>query len=309
MIVNGGGQISPNKILNIGYFADGVWAHNAFKKIISNPNMKISFICTRYGSNDEILAKFAADYGIELIEHKNINSPDFIAIIAKFKCDILVSMSFDQIFKTELINLTPLKAINCHAGALPFYRGRNILNWALINDEKSFGITVHYIDEGIDTGDIILQKLYNISDKDDYGTLLQTAHTECANLLCEALEMILAGNFEPIKQSSISQYGFYCTQRKAGDEMINWDQSAREVFNFIRAITHPAPLARAILNGKEMKISRAIYHADAPSYKCINGAITKITKQGFWVKCADKALEIVEFEYDGKIKIADRFTW
>ena len=77
-------------------------------------------------------------------------------------------MSFDQIFKEEIINIPPLKIINCHAGKLPFYRGRNILNWALINDEKEFGITVHYVDFGIDTGDSILQKNYEITDDDDY---------------------------------------------------------------------------------------------------------------------------------------------
>ena len=62
-------------------------------------------------------------------------------------------------------NMPPLKTINCHAGKLPFYRGRNILNWVLINDEREFGITVHYVDEGIDTGDIILQRVFPITDK------------------------------------------------------------------------------------------------------------------------------------------------
>ena len=66
-------------------------------------------------------------------------------------------------------------AINCHAGKLPDYRGRNILNWALINDEKEFGITVHFIDEGIDTGDIILQESFEIKDSDNYKSLLDLA--------------------------------------------------------------------------------------------------------------------------------------
>lgn len=67
--------------------------------------------------------------------------------------------------------------INCHAGKSPLYRGRNILNRALINDEKEFGITVHYVDEGIDTGDIILQRVYEITDEENYATLLDRAHT------------------------------------------------------------------------------------------------------------------------------------
>jgi methionyl-tRNA formyltransferase len=302
-----GGVQAQNKMLKIGYFADGIWSHNAFKIIASDPNMQICFICVRRGSDDKILAKFAADYDIELFRDCDINSPQFLAMITKFNCDIFVSMSFDQIFKPQIIDLAPLGAINCHAGALPFYRGRNILNWALINDEKSFGITVHYIDEGIDTGDIILQRHYPISDNNDYNTLLEVAHTQCGVILHDALKMILSGKFKPIKQSSIDKYGFYCSQRRNGDEMIKWNQSSREIFNFIRAITHPGPLARAVLNGKEMKIKQAIYHPNAPSYKCINGAVVGLSQNGFWVKCSDKALEIIEFEYDGKIKIGDRF--
>ena len=89
-------------------------------------------------------------------------------------------MSFNQIFKKEIINLPLLKTINCHAGKLPFYRGRNILNWVLINDEKEFGVTVHYMDEGIDTGDIIMQDSFSISGLDDYSTLLLRSYEACA---------------------------------------------------------------------------------------------------------------------------------
>jgi methionyl-tRNA formyltransferase len=94
-------------------------------------------------------------YNIDYLKYENINSKNFIERIKTYFCDLFVSMSFNQIFKDEIINLTPLRIINCHAGKLPFYRGRNILNWVLINDEKEFGITVHYVDEGIDTGDFI----------------------------------------------------------------------------------------------------------------------------------------------------------
>jgi methionyl-tRNA formyltransferase len=100
-------------------------------------------------------------------------------------------MSFNQIFREEIMNMPPLKTINCHAGQLPFYRGRNILNWALINDEKCFGITVHYVDSGIDTGDIILQRTYPINDADNYKSLLEVAYTECANILYDAIKINL----------------------------------------------------------------------------------------------------------------------
>ena len=86
-----------------------------------------------------------------------------------------------------------LKTINCHAGKLPFYRGRNILNWALINDEKEFGVTVLYMDEGIDTGDIVLQKTFPITEMDDYSTLLNRAYQECASLLFQSIKRIING--------------------------------------------------------------------------------------------------------------------
>ena len=84
-------------------------------------------------------------------------------------------MSFNQIFKQSIISLPELGIISCHAGKLLLYRGRNVLNWVLINDEKEFGITVHYIDEGIDTGDIIIQKSFQIKDTDTYKSLLEKA--------------------------------------------------------------------------------------------------------------------------------------
>ena len=153
--------------LNIGYFADGPWSHQAFTKLIQIPDISISFICGRYKTKDQILKNFAKEFKIDYLEHNDVNSSDFISLIKNYKCNLFVSMSFDQIFKKDIIKLMRHNIINCHAGKLPFYRGRSVLNWVLINDEKEFGITVHYIDEGIDSGDIILQRSYEITDLDD----------------------------------------------------------------------------------------------------------------------------------------------
>ena len=135
----------------------------------------------------------------------SVNSKASLNKIKSFNCDLLVSMSFNQIFREDLINLTPIGIINCHAGKLPFYRGRNILNWALINDEKEFGITVHFVDTGIDTGDIILQKTFPISDKDSYKTLLNTSYSACGDILFEALVQIAESNYKRTKQKTITR--------------------------------------------------------------------------------------------------------
>ena len=292
--------------LKIGYFADGPWAHRAFEKIKEDPRFKIQFICVRNDSGDKVLEQYATGNSIPLLKHPKVSSSEFLDSIEKFNCDIFVSMSFNQILKKNFIDFPPLKTINCHAGKLPFYRGRNILNWVLINDEKEFGITVHYVDEGIDTGDIILQRTYPISDEDTYDTLLKLSYSECANALYDALGKIYNNDVQVIKQHTIHPVGFYCTQRKEGDEIINWDSTSRDIFNFVRAISNPGPMAQTSLREKTMKINRVSMIKDAPNYKMHAGVVVGKNGKQLLVKTTDKVILVDEFEYDGAIHIGDR---
>lgn len=294
-------------MIKIGYFADGPWSHNAFEMLIADKDIKIEFICVRFDTKDEKLQNYAKQYAIPYLKHQNVNEKLFIDLIKGFDCDLFVSMSFNQIFRKEIINLPRLKTINCHAGKLPFYRGRNILNWALINDEKEFGITVHYVDEGIDTGDIILQRVYPISENDDYATLLERSYIECANILYESIRLFVDDKVNRVKQSDKHSVGFYCSQRKQGDEVLDWNQTSREVFNFIRAICCPGPQARTLLNGRELSINKAQFISDAPSYKGIAGAILNKDATGFYVKTKDSFIKVVDYTYDGVIRVGDRF--
>jgi len=293
--------------LNIGYFADGPWSHKAFVKLINDPEIIISFICVRYSSKDETLKNYAKQYGIDYLKHKNVNSDEFISILKKYDCDLFVSMSFNQIFKTKIINFTKHKIINCHAGKLPFYRGKNVLNWVLINDEKEFGITVHYVDEGIDSGDIILQRSYKILDHDNYKTLLERAYVECANILYDTILMFKKELVKAQKQIELHPEGSYFTGRKMGDEILSWNQTSREIFNFVRAICNPGPIARAYINKKEMKINKVELIKNAPIYKCTIGVILKRDSECFLVKTKDSFIKVIEFEFDGIIKTGDRF--
>ncbi len=294
-------------MLKIGYFADGPWSYTTFKKLIADEDIFIGFICVRFDSQDETLKSYCEEYGIPCLKYKNVNEPTVINSLAKYECDLLVSMSFNQIFRAPIVDAFPLKAINCHAGKLPFYRGRNILNWVLINDEKEFGITVHYIDEGIDTGDIVLQQTFPINDSDTYATLLERAYRGCADVLYAAVRKFVEGSVTRQKQLEIDPVGLYCSQRKPGDEVINWNQTSRELFNFVRAICHPGPQARAFLNGSEMKINRVEMIEKAPAYKCITGAVLYKEEGNLIVKTADSSIRIVEFDYNGRIRLGDRF--
>jgi methionyl-tRNA formyltransferase len=295
------------KKLRIGYFADGPWSHEAFNKIIQDTSFEIAFIVPRSDTQDTTLLEFAKKFAIDYLHPEKINSAEFLQKAQSYNCDLFVSMSFNQIFKAELLKLTPLGAINCHAGKLPFYRGRNILNWALINDEKEFGITVHFIDEGIDTGDIILQRAYPISDSDNYNSLLLVAYAACASVLYDALKLVQSNTVHAIKQTDIHPVGLYCGRRGAGDERINWNQTSRELFNFIRAICSPGPRASTTLNGIEVTINSSRMVDNAPIYKGKPGQILLKTDQGYLVKSSDSFLEILELESTTKIKIGEVF--
>ncbi len=294
-------------MMRIAYFADGPWSHRAFKLILADKDISIGFVCCRFDSEDETLRRYCLEYGIPLLKNPRVNSAEFIDTVRRYGCDLLVSMSFNQIFRRELMEQFPLKAINCHAGKLPFYRGRNVLNWALINDEKEFGITVHYIDDGIDTGDIISQSTHPITDADSYATLLEKAYTGCAELLYHTIRKFLDGDVQGRPQSEIHPAGFYCSQRRIGDERVRWTQTSRDLFNFVRSICHPGPQARATINGAEMRINRTRMVDGAPTYKCIAGAVLCKDCNGLLVKTGDSSLYLVEYECDGKVRVGDRF--
>jgi len=295
------------KKMNIGFFADGPWSHEALKKMLSDSSFKIIFVCGRYQSFDRTLKDIAENNKIDFFSHPNINSIEFLTMISKYYCEIFVSMSFDQIFRAPIINIPAFKIINCHAGKLPFYRGRNVLNWALINDEKEFGITVHFVDEGIDTGDIILQRCYEIKDEDDYSTLLFRAYNECSRILYDSLKILQLGNLHIIKQKDIHPLGFYCSQRRSGDERVVWNQNSRDIFNFVRAICDPGPQARTYLYNSEIKINKLECFKNQINFKGIPGAVIGVEENSFIVKTSDSYVRILQWTNYPKPRIGDRF--
>ena len=294
--------------ITIGYYADGPWSHQALEKLLQDQSINIAFICARNDNPDPVLRERAAKYNIEYLTHPNVNSDEFLDRIINYNADLFVSMSFNQIFRKRLMTLPRLQTINCHAGKLPFYRGRNILNWALINDEKEFGITVHYIDEGIDTGDILNQQSFSISDQDNYATLLEVAHHKCAELLYFTIKQMQCGEHSRTKQTLIHPHGFYCIPRKLGDERLDWNQTSRDIFNFVRAICRPGPEARSSLGQREIKINRVEFLPEAPVYKGIAGSVVGVDAGGVYVKTVDSYIKIVEWSGIEKLRIGDRLA-
>ncbi|SFL84147.1 methionyl-tRNA formyltransferase [Salibacterium qingdaonense] len=298
--------------MKIGFFGDGEWAQLAFDKLIRS-NFSISFVVLRYSTPDKDLEKLSNQYSIPVFSLKNVNDKYSMSIFRSYELDLNVSMSFDQIFKKELIELPSFGSINCHAGALPFYRGRNVLNWAIINGEQRFGVTAHYMEEAVDEGDIIKQKFCSIEREDTYNEVLKNAHILCAEVLVEAINEIDSGTENPVKQTSIHPIGSYCTKRREGDEFINWSWSSERIYNFIRGIAPPAPGAHAVLTtGETLIINYAELIRESVQYIGQEGEIINKKDYCFFVKTEDTMLKVTEYAFQKEteqraLTIGDRF--
>lgn len=290
--------------MRIGYFADGPWAHKTLEKIQLDKNIKICFIVQRYDKKDPILKEWSKKLGVDFLTIKNVNSEKSYKKFNDYNADLFVSMSFNQIIKKKLINLPPKGFINCHAGALPFYRGRNVLNWAIINGEKKFGVTVHFIDEGIDTGDIIKQRLYSINKNDNYESILKKAHLYCSQLLFQVLQNFLINKFNRMPQKKIHSTGSYFRGRIDGDEAINWNWNTRKIYDFIRAISSPGPCAQTNILDTRIKVINSRIANIKYKNKIKVGSIIKIKNKNIYVKTLDGILVILEYSIMGKKKIS-----
>ena len=281
--------------LNILFYGDGPWAHLSLEKIIESNEFNIKGVVLRYETQDPTLRNIAEKNDIEVYVSKNVNSDEFINFSKSLDLDLSVSMSFNQIIKEKLRQTNRIGFINCHAGKLPWYRGRNILNWVLINDEKEFGITTHFIDDGIDTGDIINQAIIPIEDDDDYSTLLKKAIQKSPEVLYDALIKIKSGNYNTIKQNHIA--GSYFSYRRIGDEYIDWNWSSRRIYNFVRAITDPAPGAQTFLNGKKVYIWEA-KETEFENYISTPGEIINKDNEGIYVKTGNSVIKLTRISTD-----------
>ena len=279
--------------MKIGYFADGPWSHKALEKIVADDRFEISFIIPRADTHDSVLEEWAEKLSVDYLRFENVNDPDVIDSLAKYNSDLFISMSFNQILEPQILTVPKKGFINCHAGLLPYYRGRNILNWALINDEKEFGVTVHYVDKGIDTGDIIVQQVEPITDNDNYSTLLDRAIVVCADTLFQAITDIYNGTAQKIQQDTIHPVGFYCGRRTIGDEWIDWNWPSRRIFNFVRAISLPGPCARTVLDNMEISLTNVGLVENSLDYIGTAGEVVGREDGMVFVKTGDSIIRIL----------------
>ena len=292
--------------MKVGIFADGIWGFNIVKILFFDKSFNIDFVVLRKKKDVKIL-KYCKEKKIDYFCFKNINLIKNIKIIKKFNSDILVSMSYNQIFKKIFFKSIKKKIINCHAGALPFYRGRSPINWAIINGEKKIGITTHFINSKIDQGDILDQKLVKIEKKDNFKTILQKCYKHCPMQLYKVLKKIKNKSFKIIKQSTISPKGSYYFKRKKGDEFINFNSNYKNLNNFIRGLVFPSIGAAFHFKGSSYVTLKVNFLKKIKKNNNINnGTILSVSNQKLKIKISDSIILFSKiFSKNNKIFVKD----
>ncbi len=235
--------------------------------------------------------KFAIKRGIEVFQPTNIKEDTFISKIFDLKPDLIVVAAYGKILPPDILKIPVHGCINVHASLLPKYRGAAPIQWAIINGEKKTGITIMMMDEGLDTGDILLQEEAEILEDDNAETLGKKLSELGASLLIKAIKKIKEGSIERLPQVGIPSYA---PPLKKENGLIDWSKSASEIFNFVRGM-YPWPCAYCYLNKERIKIIKV---------KVIEGMGTpgRIERLGgdFIVGTGRGLISIIELQPEGK---------
>ncbi|MBU0485769.1 MAG: methionyl-tRNA formyltransferase [Proteobacteria bacterium] len=197
--------------------------------------------------------EIAETAGIPVLQPTKIRTPEFLAEIAAFKPDIIAVTAYGRILPGPLLDLPPHGTINVHGSILPKYRGAAPIQWAVLNGEVETGVTIMQMDEGLDTGDILLPGTLPIGADDTAGSMAEKLAVLGGNLLTEALDLIRAGNLSPQKQDNSQASLAPLLTKEQG--LINWQKPAFAISCLLRGLD-PWPMAYTTMGDKWLRLFR-----------------------------------------------------
>jgi len=238
---------------------------------------------------------YALEQGLRVETPNTLRTPEAEEMLRSVGADLFVVAAYGKILPENILHIPPLGCICIHASLLPAWRGAAPIQRAIMNGDKVGGITMMYMDAGIDTGDIILQKSIQIPDDMTAGQY----HDEMAKVGAEAatefLRMAETGSFPRVKQEGDFCYAEKITKE---DQFVSFEETAVQTHNRIRGLA-PVPSAYSFLNGKRVKL-HASYVADG---KGNPGEVLRADKSGIEVACAEGSVVITSLQPEGKGKM------
>jgi len=245
----------------------------------------------------------AMKYDIPVFQPKKVREPECIEELRKYNADVMVVVAFGQILPKEILEMTPYGCINVHASLLPKYRGAAPIQWAVIDGEEVSGVTTMQMNEGLDTGDMIMKTEIVLDKKETGGSLFDKLSEAGAKLCVETLKALenKTATWEPQGETTTSYARML--DKELGN--IKWEKTAVQIERLIRGL-NPWPSAYTDWNGKVMKI----WEADVveKNAEAVPGTIVKVEKDGFYVQTGEGQIKVTALQIPGKKRMeADAF--
>ena len=230
--------------------------------------------------------------GIPVFAPEDPGEPRIVASLRAAKPDFLFSAYYRKILPREILEIPRLGALNLHGSLLPKYRGRAPVNWALVNGERETGVTLHYMTERADAGDIVAQRRIPIEFEDTARTLALKLERLGGELLRETYPLLVEGRAPRVPQDEGQATRF--PRRTPEDGRIDWTKPSAQVYNLVRAVTRPYPGAFSTLRGRKWTVWWAVpvEGSSAP------GRI-RLERDGFCVGTGAGLLRILSCQWEG----------
>ncbi len=251
--------------------------------------------------NESAVKKYAASEGLTILQPKNLKATSFIQELSDLKADLQIVVAF-RMLPTIVWKMPTYGTFNLHASLLPEYRGAAPINWAIINGETKTGVTTFFIDDKIDTGEIILQKEVTIAPDEIVGELHDKLMHLGAELVNETVALIAADNVTTIKQPELEEKS--APKLFPHNCKIDWSKSLDDIYNHIRGL-NPYPAAWTTILNNDDEITAKIYSVSKQkiSHDSKTGTI-HTTKKEIKVAVKDGFLIIDEIKISGKKKLS-----
>ncbi|WP_322924783.1 methionyl-tRNA formyltransferase [Paenibacillus campi] len=244
----------------------------------------------------------ALEHGLPVLQPLRMRNPEAVAELAAYEPDLIVTAAYGQILPKAVLELPPLGCVNIHGSLLPKYRGGAPIQRCIINGETVTGITLMYMAEGLDTGDMIARLEVPITDEDTSGTLFAKMSVAGAELLQQQLPRLLTGKVDAEPQND--DEATYAPNLTREDEKIDWNKDSRAIYNQIRGLV-PFAGGFTLWNGDVFKVWKTLKpQADdalpSGAAEAVPGTVVDLNKNGIVIRTGDGVLTLTEVQPAGK---------
>ncbi|GLS11119.1 methionyl-tRNA formyltransferase [Sinorhizobium fredii] len=275
------------RIVFVGAVESSIIALEALIKMERAPALVVTLPPESAGRHSDFadLGAVGRSAGCAVCYTTDINHPAVLEAMASVEPDLTFVVGWSQVCRQPFRDVARLGTIGFHPAALPRLRGRAVIPWTILRDEDVTGSTLFWLDEGIDTGPILLQRLFTVAADETAGSLYAKHTVNLSEMVVEAVALVETDNPPRIEQDH--DQASYCARRTAEDGLIDWNASAGAVLRLIRAVGAPYPGAFSIYDGEKIRIDAAVRFENHGRFIGLVGQVQCHSKHGFVVLCGD----------------------